>query len=191
MPSRLITLAAVLCLSSVLHAQSELSARNQVFAGYSFLSNTINGVPGSRQPLNGWEGSLAFFPWHGLRFKIDTYGYSGHNLGALQRPIFIMGGGQYSWHVRRESIFVDALLGEGSMNKYWGPNQAVGWSASLSTFAGGGLDTPLSQHFSWRASGGYEYAYFTLGAPHIAYPYRPAGLPTNFGRISSGLLWQF
>jgi len=82
----------------------------QIYGGYTFLSNTINGVPGSRQPLNGWDAAVAFPAWHNLRFKIDTYAYRGTNLGAPQHPFFIMGGGQYTWRVRRESVFVEGLL---------------------------------------------------------------------------------
>jgi hypothetical protein len=103
MPSRLVSLIALLCLSSALHAQSEARARYQIYGGYSFLSNTMNGVPGSRQPLNGWEAAVAFPSWRSLRFKIDTYAYRGTNLGAPQHPLFIMGGGQYTWRIRRES----------------------------------------------------------------------------------------
>jgi hypothetical protein len=191
MPSRLVSLIALLCLSSALHAQSEAPARYQVYGGYSYLSNSINGVPGSRQPLNGWDASLAFFSWHGLRFKLDTYAYRGTNLGAPQHPLFIMGGGQYNWRIKRESVFVEGLLGEAGMNSNWGANQTIGYTASISTLAGGGLDTPLSRHISFRVSGGFQYAYFNLGGPQIAIPYRPPGLPTYFGRISSGLVWQF
>jgi hypothetical protein len=191
MPSRLVSLIALLCLSSALHAQSEARARYQIYGGYTFLSNTINGVPGSRQPLNGWDAAAAFPSWHNLRFKIDTYAYKGTNLGAPQHPLFIMGGGQYTWRVKRESVFVEGLLGEAGMNPNWGPNQIIGYTASISTFAGGGLDTPLKRHIDFRVSGGLQYAYFNLGGPHIAIPYRLPGMPTYFGRISSGLVWHF
>ena len=191
MPSRLVSLIALLCLSAALHAQSEVRARYQIYGGYTFLSNTINGVPGSRQPLNGWDAAVAFPAWHNLRFKIDTYAYRGTNLGAPQHPFFIMGGGQYTWRGRRESVFVEGLLGEAGMNPNWGPNQAIGYTASISTYAGSGLDTPLTRHFDFRASGGLQFAYFNLGSPHVALPYRLPGMPTNFGRISSGLVWHF
>jgi hypothetical protein len=40
--------------------------------------------------------------------------------------------------------------------------------------------------------GGYQYAYFALAPPTgNNVPYRIPGLPTNFGRISTGLVWQF
>jgi len=191
MPSRIMPVITLLCVLTALNAQSGAPARHQVYGGYSFFSNSINGVPGSRQPLNGWDASLAFFSWHGLRFKIDVSGYRGTNLGAPQHPLFIMGGGQYTWRIKRESVFAEALLGEAGLNSNWGANQTIGYTASISTFAGGGLDTPLSRHFKFRVSGGLQYAYFNLGGPPIAYPSRLPGMPTKFGRVSSGLVWQF
>jgi hypothetical protein len=190
MPSRLFSLIVLLCLSSVLHAQKEASARYQVYGGYSFLSNSFNGVAGSHQPLNGWDASLAFPSWRNLRFKIDVFGYRGTNLGAQQHSYFIMGGGQYNWRVGKESVFVEALMGDGGLNRNWGANGTPGETASFSTLVGGGLDTPLTRHIAYRVDGGFQYAYFALAGQHYA-PYRIPGLPTYFGRISSGLVWQF
>jgi hypothetical protein len=39
--------------------------------------------------------------------------------------------------------------------------------------------------------GGYQYSYFALETAVFSIPYRIPGLPTSFGRISSGLVWQF
>lgn len=172
-------------------AQSEAPPRYQVYGGYSYLSNTINAEPGAAKPLNGWEAAVAFFSWHNLRFKIDVAGYRGNNLGAPQKPLFIMGGGQYGWRIKRETLFGDALLGDAGLNPNWGPNQTLGLTASIATYAGGGLDTPLSRKLSFRVNGGIQYANFNLGGPHIANPYRLPGMPTKFGRLSSGLVWQF
>jgi hypothetical protein len=52
-------------------AQTETSPPFQIYGGYSWLSNSFNGVPGSRQPLNDWNAGAAFPQWHHLRFKID------------------------------------------------------------------------------------------------------------------------
>jgi hypothetical protein len=191
MLSRLFSLIALLCLSSALYAQSEAHARYQIFGGYSFLSNSLDGVTGSHHPLNGWDASLAFPSWHSLRFKMDVAAYRGTNLGAPQHPYFIMGGGQYTWRIGRESVYAQALMGTGGANKTWAANNAIGETASFVTFAGGGLDTPLARHIAFRVDGGYQYSYFSLQTPVLLIPYRIPGLPTNFGRISSGLVWQF
>ena len=190
MPSRFFSLIALLCLSCALYAQKEDSARYQIYGGYSFLSNSFNGVPGSRQPLNGWDAALAFPAWHNLRFKIDVSGYRGTNLGAPQDAFFIMGGGQYNWRFKKESVFVEGLIGNGGINKNWGANKTPGETASFSTLIGGGLDTPLTRHIAYRVGGDFQYSYFSLAGTLNA-PYRIPGLPTYFGRISSGLLWQF
>jgi len=192
MPPRLFLLIAMLCFSPVLHTQPQARARYQIYGGYSLLSNSFNGVPGSRRPLNGWDGSVAFPPWHSLRFKIDASGYRGGNLGAQQHAFFILGGGQYSWHFGKEAVFVEGLAGDGGLNRYWGANQSPGETASFSTLFGGGLDTPLTRHFAFRVEGGYQWANFALvQSVSTLVPYRIPGLPNNFGRISAGCVWSF
>jgi hypothetical protein len=192
MPSRFFSLVALLCFSSSLHAQQAARARYQLYGGYSLLSNSFNGVPGSRQPLNGWDASIAFPPWRSLRFKIDTSGYRGTNLGAQQSAFFIMGGGQYGWHFGKEAVFVEGLAGDGGLNRYWGANQTPGETASFSTLVGGGLDTPLTRHFAFRVEGDYFWTNFALvQSVSTLIPYRIPGLPNNFGRISTGCVWRF
>ncbi|HEY1983989.1 MAG TPA: hypothetical protein VGG85_01185 [Terracidiphilus sp.] len=189
---RFLPLLFLVCLSSVLHAQTESPAHYQLYGGYTFLSNSFNGVPGARQPLNGWDASLAFQPWHNLRFKLDTYAYSGTNLGAPQKPWFIMAGGQYGRRLGRESVFVEALVGDAGINKDWGPNRITGGTATFATLVGGGVDTPIARHFAYRATGGFQYSYTDLAVETPIYlPYRIPGLPTYFARISTGLVWLF
>jgi hypothetical protein len=191
MPSRLLQLIALLCLSSALYAQSEAPARYQIYGGYTFLSNSLDGVTGSHHPLNGWNASVAFPSWHSLRFKIDVAGYRGTNLGAPQHPYFIMGGGQYTWRIRRESVFAEGLAGTGGANQTWAANGAIGQTASFVSLVGGGVDTPLARRIAFRVEGGYQYSYFALEQAKTLIPYRIPGLPNNFGRISSGLVWRF
>ena len=194
MPFRLTSLIALLWLAcAVLHAQSQPPPRFQFYGGYSYLSNTLNGVPGSRQPLNGWDASMAFPSWRGLRFKIDVSAYRGTNLGAAQNPYFIMGGVQYGRRIGREFIFMEALGGDGGTKKNWAAGGTLGSSASFTTVLGGGLDTRLSRHLAFRVTGGFQYMNFyyeTISATAYTY-YRPPGLPNYFGRVSSGLVWQF
>ena len=193
MPLRLLSLVALLCLPAAVYAQPERPERYQIYGGYAFLSNSMNGVPGSRQPLNGWNASVGFPAWHSLRFKIDVASFRGSNLGAPQHPFSIMAGAQYGWHVKRESVFVEGLAGDIGMNKYWGAGGTRGGTASFVALLGGGLDTPITRRIAFRVSGGYQYSYFTLFSSMQTgeVPYRIPGLPTNFGRISSGLVWKF
>jgi hypothetical protein len=186
-------LTLLLCLSTALFCQQEAPAHFEIYGGYSFLSNSFNGVPGARQPLNGWDASISLSSWHGIRFKAETFGYSGTNIGAPQSPLFIMGGGQYSHRIRRESIFVEGLAGDVGMNRNWGANQSPGETASFATLLGGGLDSPLSRHISVRVSAGYIYENIALQGPLAGglVPYRIPGLPNYFARISTGVVWRF
>ncbi|MGD0734282.1 MAG: hypothetical protein ABR976_04005 [Terracidiphilus sp.] len=191
MHPRLHVLAALLCLSSALLAQSEARQRYQLYGGYSFLSNSLNGVTDYHQGISGFDASLAIPPWHRLSFKVDFASYRGSNLGAPQHPYFIFGGGQYTMHLGREGIFGEALLGEGGANSTWAANNGIGQTASFASLVGGGLDTPLSHRLAWRVSAGYQYSYFILQHSHTEVPYQVPGLPNNFGRLSSGLVFKF
>lgn len=171
-------------------AQPGPSAPFQLSGGFSYLSNSFNGVPGSRQPLEGWDSSVAFPAWRNLRFKFDVSGYSGTNLGAPQHPFFIMGGGQYERTWKRERFFAEAQAGEGVLNNNWGANASRGGTASFATFLGGGFDTPLSKHLGIRFEGGFQHTTFALvESGSNPEPYRIPGLPTYFGRFSTGLVW--
>jgi hypothetical protein len=191
MPSRFLSLIALLCLSPILHAQQEAPPLIQIYGGYSYISNSINGVTGSHHALNGWDASIAFKPWHNVRFKIDVPGYRGTNLGAQVDTYAIMGGAQYSHRVRRETLYVEGVAGDAGANKYWGPNGLLGQTVAFAAFVGGGLDTPICKHFAIRVDGGFQYFYFALDMNKTLIPYTVPGLPSNFGRVSSGLLWQF
>ncbi len=191
MAFRFFSLIALTCLSAALHAQTERPFHYQLYGGYTFLSNSPDGVPGAHQPLNGWDGSLGFFSWHGLRFKLETYGYRGTNLSASQNAYYILGGGQYNRRVGREWIFAEALFGDAGINRYWGPNQLAGDTASFTYLFGGGLDTPINRRFSFRAVADYQWTNFSLVNLTTQIPYTYPGLPSNFARISSGLVWQF
>jgi hypothetical protein len=191
---RLGSLLVLLSLSIALRAQSDPpGTRYQLFGGYSFLSNSFNGVLGSQQSLNGWDTSIAIPPWHHLSFKGDIYGYRGTNIGAKQNSYFILGGGQYGRRFGREFLYIEGLMGEGGITRYWGPNGLPGGTASFATLMGGGIDTPLAKHFSFRVDGDYQWSNFTLitNVSRSAMPYIYPGLPNNFARFSSGLVWKF
>jgi hypothetical protein len=193
MPTRLFSLIALMCFSTALCAQQEPPAHYQIYGGYAFLSNSMNGVPGSRQPLNGWDASLGFPSWHNLRFKIDVAGYRGTNLGAPQHPYSITGGAQYEWRFKRETAFVEFLGGDIGINENWGAGQIRGETASIAMLMGGGLDTRLTRRIALRVSGDYQYSNFGLAGPASlgSVPYKIPGLPNNFVRMSSGLVWRF
>jgi hypothetical protein len=170
----------------------------QVYGEYSRLSNSFNGVSGSHEPLNGWNGGIAFQPWHHLRFKLDYSMYRGTNLGDPQHAFFIMGGGQYETMIHRERIYAEGLVGEGGLDGEWFSTQTKGFKngntgtiASFAEFVGGGADTPLSHHLAFRAEGGFQHSNFVPIEPlPEAQPYHLAGIPNYFGRLSGGIVWM-
>lgn len=187
---QLILSVSLLLSSQSLLAQSVASAPYQITAGVTRLSNSFNGLPGSRHPLDGWDVSAAFRSWHGVRFKVAVSKLNGTNAGVAQNAIFIMGGGQYEHYFHREGIFGEAMFGEGGLNRNWGPDGTLGDTASFSTLLGGGLDTPLGRHFAIRVQGDFQWANFALVEPHPNNtPYEISGLPNYFARYSAGLLW--
>ena len=183
-------LVALLLVSVPAAAQSPAAAPFQIYGGIAHLSNSFNGLPGARHGLNGWDAAAAFPSWHGLRFKAAIFAFSGTNLGAPQRAMFIMGGGQYEHYFHREGLFGEALFGDGGLNSNWGPGGSRGSSASFSTLFGGGLDTPVGRHFAIRVQGDFQFANFALVEPKpYNAPYEIPGLPNYFARITTGLLW--
>jgi len=186
----LLLTAAFLC-PLLLSAQSDQAGRYQLYGGYSYLSNSFNGVPGSSKALNGWDAGLVFPAWHGLSVKIDVSRYSGTNLGAKQQALSIVSGGQYERSFHRERWFAEALFGDVGMNRYWGPNGQAGMTASFTTLLGGGIDTPLSQHLALRIQGDYRNSNLALiQSTSYTLPYRVPGLPKNFGSLSTGVVWM-
>jgi lipid A 3-O-deacylase PagL len=181
----------ILCLPLWVGEAQTPTAPYQLSGSFSALSNSFNGVPGSRQPLLGWDGNAAFPAWHNLRFVLDFTDYRGTNLGAPQHGYFTTAGGEYCHRIGRENIFGKMLFGEANLNKNWAANAAIGTLASFTIYAGGGIDAQIDQHFSLRVEGGVQYTNFALETSTKSnFPYyRIAGLPSNFGRFSIGVVW--
>jgi hypothetical protein len=196
MTSRHSFLFALMYAAAALHAQTDAPSqkppRFELYGGYAFLNNSPNGLPGERQPLNGWNATIAVPPWRFIRFKIDVSSYRGANQGAQQDAYYIMGGAQFTRRFGRESAFLEGLAGDGGINRYWGPQASPGETASFVTLLGGGLDTPISRRFAFRVSGGYQWSNFQLinNVQNIV-PIHTPGLPNNFFRLSTGLVWGF
>jgi opacity protein-like surface antigen len=172
------------------NTQSAAPAPYQIYGGYSWLSNAFNGLPGAHQGLNGWNAGVGLPPWHGLRTRIEVERFTGDNLGASEKALFIMGGGQYEHALGRERLFAEALFGDISMNRYWGPHGLPGESVSFTEKLGGGVDTPINSHFAIRVEGAYQNENLALiKAVTSTTPYRPAGLPSSFATLQTGLVW--
>jgi hypothetical protein len=188
---KLLTAALLLTSCLTAGAQTVQRAPFQFYGGYSWLSNSFNGVPGSHSALGGWDASAAFPDWHHLRFKVDISGLNGTNLNAPQHAVFILGGAQYERQFHRELFFAHALFGDVGLNRNWGANGSPGGTASFATVIGGGVDTPLSRHFAFRVEGGLVHTNSALIlSEKDPIPYRIPGLPQDFGRLTAGIVWM-
>ncbi|MFZ0301048.1 MAG: acyloxyacyl hydrolase [Terracidiphilus sp.] len=195
--TRFFIVAALLSGAAGAAAQQEGPPPLQVYAGYSRLSNSFNGVPGSQNALNGWNAGVAFQQWHHLRFKLDYSMFRGMNAGVPQHGFFILGGGQYEIAVRRERFFAEALAGEGGLNGNWYVADTAGYKngntgmiASFAAFLGGGIDTPVGRHAAIRVEGGVQRSGFEPITPApLSEPYHLNGIPNYFGRLSVGMVW--
>jgi Lipid A 3-O-deacylase (PagL) len=194
----LLVFLALICASADSVAQTQAAPPIQVYGGYSWLSNSFNGVPGSQQGLNGWNAGVAFPAWHHLRFRLDYSMYRGMNLGDPQHAFAIMGGGQYEVNFHRERFYAVGLAGEGGLNGTWYKpdtghykNGNTGEIASFAAFLGGGVDTPIGAHTAFRIEGGVEHTSFNpIGTLPYSEPYHVNGLPNYFGRVSAGVVWM-
>ena len=181
----------ILLVSTTVQAQAPAPAapsyRYQLFGGYSFLSNSFNGHASatSQQPLNGWNVALTVPAWRALGIRVDTAGYYGTSLGSPQRPIFVLGGIQYSKHFGREIPFVEGLVGIGHLNSDWWGGNTPGHTASFTSVAGGGVDTLITPRIAFRVEGGFQYTNFTIPDDQIH------SLPNYFARIATGVVWRF
>jgi hypothetical protein len=196
MTIRLVLLFALLQMAAAVHAQNEATAqkpaRFQLYGGYAFVSNSPNGQPGEQQPMNGWNASIGIPLWRFIRFKVDVSSYRATNLGAQEDVYYILGGPVFTRRFGRETVFLEALAGDGGINRYWGPQASPGETASFATVVGGGFDTAISRSVAVRVSGGYQWSNFQLinNVTNIVPIYTP-GLPDKFARITTGLVWSF
>ena len=198
---RFSTFLALLCFSILAHAQVTSTVHDpggpehfQLYGGYSYQSNTFNGVPGHQQSLNGWELSFAFpTMWHGrLRFKMDTTQYRANNYGAPQNAYYILGGFQYGHRLGHETLYAELMGGDMGINQNWGPNAHPGMTASFATVMGGGVDTPISRRFAIRTGADFVWENLALiQAVNATVPYRISGLPNFFGKVNAGVVWKF
>jgi hypothetical protein len=171
--------------------QTQTTAPYRLYGGFSYFSNSFNAAPGTRSSLLGWDSGAEFPAWRNLRFKLDFSGTTGTNGGASQEGMFFLAGGEYEHALWRERVFAHALVGDIGITRNWGPNSAPGMTASFAVLLGGGIDTPISRHFAWRAEGDLQHTNLDLVDPaNRALPFNSPGLlPRYMGRFTTSLVW--
>jgi hypothetical protein len=185
-------LLTVVCTPRSLIAQIEPgshdSGRNEMNAGYTYLSNSFNNYASfSGGGLSGWEAGASFPLIHGFAVKAEALGFYGNSLGDSQVAHFVLAGGQYRRRFGKESVFVHGLAGIGHINDAALALGGEGPSSNFSLAAdvGAGLDTPFARRLAWRVAGSMLRSNFTAASDQIH------GLPNLFARLSTGIVWRF
>ena len=196
--SRLRTRILVICLSFAgvscrpMESQSRIphnydDRKGDLSVGYSFLSNSFNGHSSApaQQPLNGWDASASARIVAGLSLVVDVFGYRGTSFSYPQDPIFVTGGVRYAVPLGHISPFVEGLVGGGFINKDWFGLANQGTTTSFAGVAGGGFDTALTKRLLVRVSADLLHTQFTVTSNQLQ------GTPSNFARVSTGLVMRF
>jgi hypothetical protein len=157
-----VVLTSVIFLSLLAVAQEESAPRALVFAGYSYLRNSNNG-------LSGWEGQGTYNFNRFLGFTADVSGNS-RNLVSLPVPLITpavtqrfsqyLFGPTVSTNFGRSSVFAHALfgvvrssVGAGvSIPLIGGLSAPINSATAFAMAFGGGIDLGLSKHIAIRAA---------------------------------------
>jgi hypothetical protein len=160
--------------------------RCELFGEYSRTSDSVSEHDSFQQPshgLSGFETGAALRVWRGLGAKVAVSRYTGSYLGA-ESQLFGVVGGQYAVQLGPESIFAEGMIGGGHISAPVFYANGKGTTSFASVF-GGGLDTPIVRHFAFRVEGTLLHARFVPTSNQIH------GIPTLFGRFSTGLVVRF
>jgi hypothetical protein len=149
------------------HAQG-LSDKVEIFGGYSYLR--LDSSP--QVNLNGWEasGQYKITNWFGA--VADFSGDYGSPLGVSSSLHTFLFGPQVSWHAR-VSPFAHVLIGGAHFSADGGS------TTSFASAIGGGIDTRLTDRFSWRIIQG-DYLITRFGSQ-----------TQNNARVSTGIVVRF
>ena len=180
----LLAVLTLLSFAALLTAQE--TPKYELFGGYSYLHNQFFNS-------SGWEasGTYSFNRWIGL--KLDVDGHYGSNSGASSRAsdqihTFTIGP-QFSWRVKRGTLFGHTLFGLAYEHQrerlFFAPPSFIApasFDASRNSFAtviGGGGDWNLGSRLSWRvAQVDYmQTSFFNRQENHL--------------RISTGVVYRF
>ena len=175
---------AFVLLPCLLNGASAQLPKANIFVGYSYLSAEIPNA-GSRQNLNGWEGSLEgkILPFIGLvadgsghygttQFFVcpapPTPGCSSGVNGNFHTALF---GPRVSASFAGVRPFAHVLIGAGVLS-------GVSSDVSLASAYGGGVDFRLVPFIGWRFQGDYIHTHFS-------------DTSQGHARFSTGIVFRF
>jgi hypothetical protein len=178
--TRCFLVVLALCLPGT--AQTE--SKTDVFGGYSYLSVGSKYLD-SRQSLNGWESSLSVNVSKLFAVEGDVGGHyksvSADGVSATVSDYTFAGGPRVNFR----PVFAHVLVGGDRVGA-----SAFGFAAShtgLSVAAGGGIQWPVSNHWSARVSADYVYDHHNVSIPGVV----DTSLTLNNVRVGAGIVYSF
>jgi hypothetical protein len=170
----------LLCLPAV----AQEFPKAEIFGGYSFLSVGNKNVK-DRQSLNGWEASASVNLTKLFAIEGDVSGHykSVTVLGVTgtASDYTFAGGPRFNF----KPVFAHALIGGDRV-----AGSAFGITVShtgLSVAAGGGVEYPVTSHWSARVSGDYVWAQHHVSIPGVI----DTTQTLNGARVSAGIVYTF
>jgi hypothetical protein len=163
-------------------AAAQIPTSGNIFFGYSYYNTDLNG---SRNNLNGWEGSIEgkFLPFIGVVADFDGH-YGSEDFTACNGfdcVIFnsdvtqhdYLFGPRVSVSVGKFRPFAEVLIGASHADAH-----LFGSDTSFATAVGGGLDYKLIKLLAWRFQADYIHSNLFNS-------------PQNNVRVSTGIVLRF
>jgi opacity protein-like surface antigen len=181
---RKLRVICLLCVVAGRLAVAQDYPKAEVFGGYSFLSVGDKNLK-DRQSLNGWEASASVNLTKLFALEGDVSGhYKSQTVAGISGTITdytYAGGPRFNF----KPVFVHALVGGDRVGA-----SAFGFTAShtgLSVAAGGGVEYPVSPHWSLRVSADYVFDRHNVSIPGII----DTTETLNNVRVSAGVAYSF
>lgn len=143
-------------------AAAQIPTSGNIFFGYSYYNTSVNG---SRNNLNGWEGSVEgkVLPFIGIVADFDGH-YGSQDFTACNgfdcvifntdvRQQNYLFGPRASVSVGKFRPFAELLIGASHADAH-----LIGSDTSFATAVGGGLDYELIKLLAWRFQGDYIHS---------------------------------
>jgi hypothetical protein len=187
-----VLVAALPCWVSVsaqVDTARRVATRSSIYGGYSWLSNSFNNhsSASSANGMNGWTADVGVPLTRLVNLKVEGLGFYNTNYGDPERAHFFLAGPGLEHRFSGKVLFVQGLVGIGHLNSTAMAlgGEPAGKTNSFAADVDAGIDFPIVPTIAWRVEGGLVNSHFTATSNQIH------GVPTWFGRVSTGIVFRF